>query len=226
MGTRGQTYPGATTVLVVDDHPVVRSGLRHLINDETDLRVVGESATVAGALEVLRATLPDVLVVDLALGPESGLELVRTATSVHPGVRILMLSMHDEMLFAERALRAGAHGYVMKGEAMREVVSAIRRVASGRTYVSERLSERLLAGVSGRRPTGQEPRPSLERLTDRERDVFELLARGLSTREMATQLGVSVKTVESHRAHIQEKLGLANVRELFRFAVIWSQHQP
>jgi DNA-binding NarL/FixJ family response regulator len=221
---RRQTPPLEITVLIVDDHPLVRSGLRHLIDDEADLRVVGESDTAAGTLEIVERTKPDVAVVDIALGAESGLELVRTLAAAHPYVRILVLSMHDETLFAERALHAGAHGYVMKSEAMREVLDAIRRVAEGKTYVSDQLSERLLAGFSGRRIAIQEGRPALERLTDRERDVFELLARGLSTREIASQLKVSVKTIETHRTHVQEKLGLRNSHELLRFAALWSQH--
>jgi DNA-binding NarL/FixJ family response regulator len=212
----------ATSVLIVDDHPLVRSGLKQLIDEEPDLQTVGEAGTPTRALDIVRTVRPDVVIVDLALGAESGLELVRTVAAVHPNIRILVLSMHDEMLFAERALRAGAHGYIMKDEAVREVVNAVRRVAAGKTYVSDRLSERLLAGLAGRRAPTSTETPALERLTDRERDVFELIARGLSTREMATQLGVSVKTIESHRMHIQDKLGLRNAHELLRFAVIWA----
>jgi DNA-binding NarL/FixJ family response regulator len=214
-------------IAIVDDHPVVRKGLSHLINDEPDMAVCGESDSAAGALAMIGAARPDVAIVDLALGGAGrldGLDLVRAIATSHPSVRVLVLSMRDELLFAERALRAGACGYVMKHEAIGELLAAVRRVAAGRIYVSERVSERFFAGVTGRRGAVTDFSP-IERLTDREREVFELIGRGLGTRAIARQLKVAVKTVESHHAHIKEKLGLKSVRQLVRVAASWAQSE-
>jgi DNA-binding NarL/FixJ family response regulator len=214
-------------IAVVDDHPVVRKGLSHLINDEADMALCGESASAEGALAMIDAARPDVAIVDLALGGVGhldGLDLVKAIATSHPRVRVLVLSMRDELLFAERALRAGACGYVMKHEAIGDLLTAVRRVAEGRIYVSERVSERFFAGVTGRRGAAAEVSP-IDRLTDRERMVFELIGRGLGTRAIARQLQVAVKTVESHHAHIKEKLGVKSVRQLVRMAASWAQSE-
>lgn len=211
-------------ILIVDDHPIVREGLRHLINDEADMRVCGEAGTAARALALLPVMQPDVAVVDLSLGLDDGLELVRTIAAQPDAVRVrvLVLSMHDEMLYAERALRAGARGYIMKRGAMPDLLTAIRRVAAGRTYVSAEIAERLVDRVArpGSPPASADP---LELLSDRERQVFELIGRGLATREIAEQLSVSVKTIETHQSRIKQKLGLRTGRELMRRAVAWAE---
>jgi DNA-binding NarL/FixJ family response regulator len=227
VGPRVPPPPHCLRVAIVDDHPVVRKGLSHLINDEPDMSVCGESESVAGALAVIGTARPDVAIVDLALGGPSrldGLDLVKAIAASHPRVRVLVLSMRDELLFAERALRAGACGYVMKHEAIGDLLTAVRRVADGKIYVSERVSERFFAGVTGRRARAADVSP-IDRLTDREREVFELIGRGLGTRAIARQLKVAVKTVESHHAHIKEKLGLRNVRQLVRVAASWNQSE-
>lgn len=208
-------------VMLIDDHPVVRMGLSHLIGDQPDMAICGEAGTVSEALDLVQTAHPDVAVVDLSLGESSGLDLVRTLKVSHPSVRVLVLSMHDERLFAERALRAGAGGYIMKREAQRHLLDALRRVANGGTYLSPPMTDRVIAAATGR---GQsEPGFSpIERLTDRERDVFVLIGEGHGTRDIADGLHVSVKTVESHRAHIKKKLGLKTASELLRFATTWS----
>jgi len=209
-------------IVVVDDHPIVRKGLTELINHEPDMTVCGESDTAAGGLERIRIDRPDVAILDLSLGMDSGLHLVKQLDASLPDVRVLILSMHDETLHAERALAAGARGYIMKQEAMHNLIAAIRCVASGKTYVSPRMSERIVARVSARGATRDEPAP-FERLTDRERDVFALIGRGLATRDIARQLELSVKTIETHQARIKEKLGLTTGHELIRAAVSWTQ---
>jgi DNA-binding NarL/FixJ family response regulator len=204
----------------VDDHPIVRKGLTELINHEPGMVVCGESDTADGGLARIRAERPAVAIVDLSLGMDSGLQLVKTLNASLPDVKVLILSMHDEMLHAERALAAGASGYIMKHAAMQHLIGAIRCVASGRTWVSPEMSERIVARMTGRRDTAAATAP-FERLTDREREVLTLIGRGLGTREIAKQLTVSVKTVETHQARIKEKLGLTHVRELTRAAVNW-----
>ena len=208
-------------IVIVDDHPIVRKGLTELINHEPDMTVCGESDTSAGGLDRIRADRPDVAIVDLSLGRESGLQLVKMLDASLPDVRVLILSMHDETLHAERAFAAGARGYIMKQEAMQNLIAAIRCVASGKTYVSTQMSERIVARVTGRGGVRDAPAP-LERLSDREREVFALIGRGLGTRDIADQLNLSVKTIETHQARIKEKLGFANARELTRAAVSWT----
>src|SRR5512134_1187721 len=208
-------------ILIVDDHPIVRKGLTELINHEPGMVVCGESDTANGGLARIRADRPAVAIVDLSLGLDSGLQLVKTLNAALPDVKVLILSMHDETLNAERALAAGASGYIMKDAAMHHLIEAIRCVASGKTYVSPEMSERIVARMRGRRDTPAATAP-FERLTDREREVLTLIGRGLGTRDIAGQLAVSVKTVETHQARIKEKLGLTHARDLTRAAVTWS----
>lgn len=208
-------------IVIVDDHPIVRKGLTELINHEPGMIVSGESDTAEGGLARIHADRPAVAIVDLSLGLDSGLHLLKTLNSSLPEVKVLILSMYDERLYAERVLAAGASGYIMKDAAVQHLIGAIRCVASGKTYVSREISERIVARVTGRRDTSDATAP-FERLTDREREVFTLIGRGLGTRDIARQLTVSVKTIETHQARIKEKLGLTHVRELMRAAVSWS----
>jgi DNA-binding NarL/FixJ family response regulator len=205
-------------VLVVDDHPLVRRGLAEVLNEAPGLAVCGEAGTTTEALAAAAAAQPDVAIVDLTLGTDSGLDLVSGLRAAHPGLRVLMLSAHEEWLYAERALKAGALGYLMKDRGATELIAAVRRVAEGKPYVSQETAERILSALGA--PTPAAGSPSLvERLSDRERHVLMLAGRGMSTREIAGQLDLSVKTVESHYAHIKAKLGLRNGRELLRVAV-------
>src|SRR3990167_59582 len=213
---------GSLRIVIVDDHPIVRNGLTELINHEPDMVVCGESDTPAEALARIRADRPDLAIVDLSLGLESGLDLVKKLDASFPEVRVLVLSMHDETPHAERALAAGPRGYIMKEAAMQNLIAAIRCVASGKTYVSPRMSERIVARLTARGAAREEAAP-LERLTDREREVFALIGRGLGAREIARQLRVSAKTIETHQARIKEKLGLPTGRALTRAAVSWTQ---
>jgi len=215
---------GDVRIVVIDDHAVVRRGLVDLLNDEPGLRVCGEGATPDDGLELVRRQHPDVAIVDLSLGSESGLTLVAALAAAYPEVRVLVLSALDEMLFAERALHAGAHGYIMKAASAEDLLLAVRRVAQGLSYVSDAVSERILATVAGRTHAGDAS--PLARLSDREREVFRLIGRGRETRHIAEQLSLSVKTVESHYAHIKEKLGVHSGRELIRLAVTWTQGDP
>lgn len=212
----------AVRVLIVDDHPIVRRGLGQLIRDQADMTVAAESDSVAGALQAVAALAepPDVAIVDLALGAESGLTLVTALAALRPGIGILVLSVHDETLHADRALAAGARGYIMKGAAVPALMAAIRAVAAGQTYVSDEMSARILARTSGRRAIT--PGPVLAALTTREREVFAMLGQGLSTRDIADRCALSVKTVETHQARIKEKLGLLSGHELVRTAMAWS----
>ena len=208
-------------VVVVDDHPLFRKGLIEAVNEEPGLGVCGEASTIASAMAVIGAESPDVALVDLSLGDESGLDLIAALAMTHPDVRLLVLSGHDERIYADRALKAGALGYIMKDKAAGELLTAIRRVAAGKSYVSAETADRILTTLGGgrRRPASESP---LDRLSDRERQVLTLMGRGVATRDIAVQLDLSVKTVESHYAHIKEKLGVRTARELMRVAVTWA----
>jgi len=208
-----------TTLLLVDDHPVVREGLNFLLAGQPDFLVLGEAGDGPEALEAVERLHPEVVVLDLTLGGQEAVPLIAELRRRDPGIRILVLSMHDELLYAERLLALGANGYVMKQEAPEEFLKALRRVASGDVHVSEAVSERLIARArSGRSPaTGP-----LAALTSRERDVIRLLARGLGTQEIARALDMSPKTVDSHRRNVREKLGLTTARDLVRYAVRWA----
>ena len=206
-------------ILIVDDHPVVRRGLAAMINQEPDLEVVAEAADFHQGLDAIRDQQPDLAIIDLTLEGIGGLELVKQVKSINPEMLMLVLSMHDETLYAERVLRAGARGYIMKQEGTDKLISAIRAIVRGDVYVSERMASRMLGKfVDGRRDGGSSP---LERLSDRELEVFEMLGRGQSTREIADRLCVSIKTIESHREHIKAKLRLKNANELVQHATQW-----
>ncbi len=208
-------------VLLVDDHPIVRYGFARLLAAEPDIVVCGEAVDARAAIEAL-ANAPDVAVVDISLGAGSGIDLIRDLKDRLASLHVLVVSMHDELLYAERALRAGAAGYVMKHEATDKIVRAIRTVASGGTFVSEPVSTRLVQRVTTGGASHGSP---LEGLTDRELHVLQLLGRGLGTREIAEQLHVSIKTIESYRARLKDKMKLRSGTELVRFAVKWAEER-
>ncbi|NQT93306.1 MAG: response regulator transcription factor [Lentisphaerae bacterium] len=207
-------------ILIVDDHPIVRNGLSHLIQREGDLTVCGEADSAADALALVEKTDPDVVLVDISLEGTNGLELTKAMHEQRPELSVLVLSMHDESLYAERALRAGARGYVMKQEAPEILIKALREVLAGKIYVSGAMASRLLSGLAHQRH-GTAIQAGVERLSDRELEVFELLGNGRTTREIAVQLGLGLKTIEAHRAGIKKKLGFQNAAEMVRAAVSW-----
>jgi DNA-binding NarL/FixJ family response regulator len=211
------------TVFLVDDHPIVRQGLTLLINQEADLAVCGEAEEMHSALSAIHALKPDILIVDISLNGPDGLELLKNVRITSPRLPVLILSMHDESIYAERALRAGANGYIMKQEATEKVLVALRRILSGEIYVSERIANSMLQHyVHGAHPARHS---SVSELTDRELEVFRLIGEGHGTRQIAEALHLSVKTVESYQAHIKEKLSLRSARELVQHAVEWNMRE-
>lgn len=206
-------------VLIVDDHPVFRHGISALINAESDLEVCGEASSSPTALDAMRTLGPDVALLDISLPGTNGIELIKLMKAEQPKLPLLMLSMHDESLYALRALKAGALGYVMKAEALTHVLDALRKVLRGDIYVSPRLSERLIFQAIQTAEGGSGS--PVDRLSDRELEVLELLGRGFGTKEIAGELHLSVKTIETHRAHIKEKLGFRDAGEMVRFAIDW-----
>jgi len=206
-------------VLIVDDHPIVRQGLAQLINQEKDLEVCGQAEDAHEAIRSIRDLGPDLIIVDISLRDTSGVDLIKDLRIQYPDLPILTLSMHDEAVYGERALRAGARGYIMKQEATEKVVTAIRRVLAGEIYVSDdmaaKMVSRLVGGIS--RKTGS----PIETLSDRELEVFRMIGEGFNTREMAEKLHLSVKTIETYRAHIKDKLALQDASELLRAAIQW-----
>jgi len=208
-------------VVLVDDHPIVRQGLAQMISREPDMEVCGEAETAAEALKAIAACHPDVAIVDLSLKGTGGLELLKDIKVRFPKLPVLVLSMYDESMYAERALRAGAKGYMMKEEATEKVLAAIRGILGGKIYLSEAMASRLLhMAVGGRTPGGVSP---TERLSDRELEVFQLIGQGYGNTDIARQLHLSPKTVETYRAHIKEKLGLSGATELLQHAIHWAQ---
>jgi DNA-binding NarL/FixJ family response regulator len=207
-------------VFVVDDHPIVRQGLTLLINREQDLTVCGEAEDAQSAMHSVTSVRPDTMVIDISLNGPDGLDLLKDIRMRHPDLPVLILSMHDESIYAERALRAGAQGYIMKQEATEKVLVALRRILSHEIYVSERIANRMLQRYIGS-PNAERP-SSVADLTDRELEVFRLIGEGHSTRQIAEELHISVKTVESYQAHIKEKLSLRSARELVQHAIQWS----
>ena len=204
-------------VFVVDDHAIVREGLTLLINREADLAVCGVAEEMHSALRTMETVRPDVLIVDISLNGPDGLDLLKTIRMKDPSLPVLILSMHDESIYAERALRAGANGYIMKQEATERVLVALRRILNREMYVSDQIATKMLQRLAGQSPTRE--RSPLDVLSDRELEVLRLIGEGRSTREIAEKLHLSVKTVESYQSHLKEKLGLRNSRELFQFAI-------
>ena len=207
-------------VLLVDDHPIVRQGLALLIDREADLTVCGEADGGFAALQTIADLRPDILVLDISLNGPDGIDLLKMIRFKDPALPVLVLSMHDESTYAERALRAGANGYIMKQEATEKVLTAIRRILRGEVYLSENLTNRMLQHLI--RGTATSEDSPLANLSDRELEVFRLIGEGHGTRQIAEDLHISVKTVESYQAHIKEKLSLRNARELVQHAIKWS----
>jgi len=204
-------------ILLVDDHPIVRQGLRRLIDDQSDLVVCGEAETTVKAVELTESLKPDLAIVDLSLNQGDGLELTKQLRSLNYKLVVLVLSMHDESLYAERALRAGAAGYVMKQAPQDEVMNAIRQVLRGETYLSQKMTAKLLRGIRGGQPAADVS--PLNRLTDREMQVFRLIGQGHGVSAIADTLYLSPRTVESHKEHIKTKLNLNNNAELLQYAI-------
>jgi len=210
-------------VLIVDDHPMTRYGIARLLEQESDLAVCGEAQNAREAVAAVRRLQPHLVLADLTMPGGEGLELIKDLRALAPEMPVLVVSMHDEALYAERALRAGARGYIMKDEGGERLVCAIRQVLAGKTYLSENLSGRVLEVFSGRRRRADDT--TIGQLTDREFEVFRLLGQGLTTREIGQRLRLSTKTVETHRLHVREKLGLKSGPALIQYAVRWAGTQ-
>lgn len=208
-------------ILIVDDHPIMRRGLAELINLEKDLVVCGEAESIQTALEFIKLHEPQVVLVDLSLKNESGLELIKDIKTRFPSVLMLVLSMHDEGFYAERTLRAGAKGYIMKHQATSQVLVAIRRILSGEVYLSDAISSKILRNFTGE--GSKKSKTSVDQLSDRELEVFRLIGSGLGTRQIAERLSRSIKTVETYREHIKLKLDLKDSSELVQHAIQWLQ---
>jgi DNA-binding NarL/FixJ family response regulator len=223
MGSRTQAKtnrPEKHRIIIVDDHPIVRQGLAQLIDQEDDLHICGQAEDAHQAMRAIRELNPDLVIVDVTLRTTSGIDLIKDIKIQFPDLPVLTLSMHDEALYAERALRAGAKGYIMKQEAPEEVVTAIRRVLSGTVYVSQGMAAKMVSKIAA--GPSDKSTSSIDRLSDRELEVFRLIGEGYGTREMAEKLYLSVKTIETYRAHIKDKLNLLDANELLRAAIRWA----
>jgi DNA-binding NarL/FixJ family response regulator len=210
---------GKKTVLVVDDHPLMRQGLALLINQQQDMQVCGEAEEAQAAMQAIAQLQPDIMILDISLKGPDGIELLKNIRATDPDLPVLVLSMHDEAIYAERALRARANGYIMKQEATEKVLVAVRRILSGEVYLSERMSNKMLQQYIGGTPNMIQSR--IASLSDRELEVFRRIGEGCATREIAEELHLSVKTVETYQAHIKDKLALRSGRELIQHAIQW-----
>jgi DNA-binding NarL/FixJ family response regulator len=222
LNSHSQGMPRTSRVFLVDDHPIVRQGLAMMIDAEDDLKVCGQGEEAHTALQAIVECKPDILIVDISLNGPDGLELVKHVRTVFAELPILVLSMHDEATYAERALRARANGYIMKQEATEKVLVAIRRILNGEIYLSDRMANKVLQQYMGGSPAGQS---RIRDLSDRELEVFRLIGDGHGTRQIADELHLSVKTVETYQAHIKEKLLLRTGRELVQQAIFWKMSQ-
>jgi DNA-binding NarL/FixJ family response regulator len=212
--------PQKKRIFIVDDHPIVREGLTLMMNRQPDLMVCGEAEEAAGALQAISTTHPDFLIIDISLNGPDGLDLLKNIRVRFPGIPVLILSMHDESIYAERALRAGAQGYIMKQEASEKVLFAVRQILEKKVYVSDRIANRMLQQYITGADSGKNSPVAI--LSDRELEVFRLIGEGHSTRKIAEELHLSVKTVESYQAHIKDKLALKSGRELVQRAIQWT----
>jgi len=211
-----------SSILIVDDHPLVRKGIRSLLEQENDFEVAGEASSRAEVLNFIRKKLPTLILLDISLQGSDGIEVTKAIRSEYELVPILIVSMHDESLYAERALRAGANGYIMKQEMAENVIKAIRQVLSGKIYVSDNMRQKVLRDLT--QPHADIKTTPMERLSDRELEVFRLIGEGRGTREIAETLHLSIKTIETYRAHIKEKLSIKSAAELARSAVNWVEN--
>jgi DNA-binding NarL/FixJ family response regulator len=207
-----------TRILIIDDHPLVRTGFAQLISDSPDLEVCGEAGDMAEALKLVDETSPDLAIIDLSLAGGSGLDLIERIRLRNKDLLMLVASMHDETLYAERVLSAGARGYINKQEAQDRIIFAIRQVLNGKVYLSQAMTDRLLSGMV---ESGGDKR-DVESLSNRELQVFEMIGEGVATSRIAKQLHLSIKTIETHQAHIKKKLGLNSAHELTQRAIRWS----
>ena len=214
---------GKCKVLLVDDHPMTREGMAAIVNSQSDLEVCCQAGSPAEAMSALSKCVPDLMVTDMTMPGRSGIEFLKDIHAMLPDLPILVLSMHDEMLYAERALRAGARGYLMKDAGALKLLEVIRLILSGQSFASSQITARMLDSMSGRRPRGSAS--PIETLSDREFEVFNLIGSGKSTRDIAEQLHLSPKTVDVHRSHLKEKLGLKDATALVRYAVRWVETQ-
>lgn len=210
-------------LLLVDDHPFMRAGVAQLIERQPDLTVAGEAGRPSECLAFLATQAADLVVTDLTMPGRSGLDFIKDLQAAYPSLPILVVSMHDEMVYAERALRAGARGYIMKEAGGEALLGAVRQILSGQAYVSPRMAAKLVESATSRQPRGATN--PMERLTDREFEVFRLIGEGKTTHAIAAQLNLSTKTVDVHRSHLKEKLGLADSTQLIRHAVNWHAAQ-
>ena len=212
-----------TKIYIIDDHPIMVQGLKELIESERDLKVCGSTDDWRAALDEIKKLQPDLVMLDVTLRDANGVEVLKNLRIHYPHLKVLMLSMHDENLYAMRSLKAGAQGYIMKQEAVDKVLHAIRQVLAGEVYLSEAMSKRTMFQMLGR--SGTRTGSPLEDLSDRELEIFTMIGQGCTTRQIAEKLHLSIKTVETHRAHIKEKLDFKNAREVARFAVTWVNQQ-
>lgn len=208
-----------TRVFIVDDHPLLRKGLGELINQQPDMIICGEAEDAPEALKAICQIHPDLVIVDISLKSQNGIELIKNIKAINPSTQILVLSMHDESIYALRVLKAGAKAYVMKQEVVEKVMEAIRRIRAGKVFVSERVAAQMLSQVvDGNDPSRSSP---VDSLSDRELEIVTMIGNGTPTREIAKRLSISIKTVESHRAHIKDKLSLTNATQLVQWCVRW-----
>jgi len=214
---------GKQRIFLVDDHPIVLTGFQLLLDAQPDLEVCGTAGSAEAALANVPGLKPDLVITDLTLPGRDGLEFIRDILAIRPEQRVLVISMHDELLFAARALRIGARGFLMKEAGAEKMLAAIRQVLAGNVYVSERMNAQILDNISGGKTPGQNS--SVQRLSDREFEVFRLLGEGLATKEIADRLHLSHKTVAVHRGHIKEKLGIKSAPELLHRAVRWVESE-
>jgi DNA-binding NarL/FixJ family response regulator len=206
-------------ILIVDDHPIVRQGLTELVNHEKDLVVCGQAEDANQAMKAVKELKPDLVIVDISLKETSGMELIKDLNAQYPNLPVLALSMHDESLYAERVLRAGARGYIMKAEATEKVIIAIRKILSGEICISDKMASKMMRKlIGGNSEINASP---VDLLSDRELEVFQLIGKGFGTRQIAERLFLSIKTIETYRAHIKEKLDLADSAELLQYAIQW-----
>jgi DNA-binding NarL/FixJ family response regulator len=217
--TSNATATSKRKVFIVDDHPIIREGLAQMINREPDLAVCGDAQEMHEALQAIEVHKPHILIVDISLNGPDGLDLLKTIRSKDPGLPVLILSMHDESIYAERALRAGANGYIMKQEATERVLVALRRILNREIYVSDRVANKMLGRFVGGGVSSAVKRSPLDALSDRELEVLHLIGEGHGTRQIAEELHLSIKTVESYQSHLKEKLALKNSRELMQYAI-------